>query len=86
MSSILLQPKSPKVGSNWRAERGTISDFLTSIVAKHQKFEREFFFEKSLTMPKKLKGGTFQSRPVLYVKRKNLFGSVRYSKWFNLTP
>ena len=42
-------------------------------VAKHQKI-------KGLTMSKKIKGGTLQSLPVLYVtrkKRKNLFGSVR---------
>ena len=54
-------------------------------VAKHQKIEggtrwgKIFFFpEKSLTMPKKLKGGPFG--PVWYVtreNRKNFFGSVR---------
>ena len=34
---------------------GTLSDFLTSIVAKHQKIESPlgFFLKKSLTMPKK---------------------------------
>ena len=48
-SSILIQyPKNS----------GTLLDFLTSIVAKHQKVEGGIFFKKSLTMPKKLKGGT----------------------------
>ena len=56
--------KNPKVEANWRAKRGTLSDFLTSIVAKHQKlkgrpFGGHFYFEKSLTMSKKLKGGPF---------------------------
>ena len=43
-------------------KRGTISDFLTSIVAKHQKYWRETlrrnwkFFGKSLTMPKTERG------------------------------
>ena len=32
----------------------------------------EFFSEKSLKMPKKLKGGTLWSRPVLYVTRETL--------------
>ena len=38
------------------------------------------FFEKSLAVPKKMKGGSLWSRPVWYVtrkNRKNLFGSVR---------
>ena len=49
-----------------RAKRGILSNFLTSIVAKHQKIEgggdplrKVFFSEKSLTMSKKLKGGPF---------------------------
>ena len=32
-------------------------------------FRGEFFFEKSRTVLKKSKGGTFWSRPVLYVTR-----------------
>ena len=41
---------------------GTLLDFLTSIVAKHQKIEGRpfgFLFEKSLTVPKKTKGELF---------------------------
>ena len=43
-------------------------------VAKLQKieggpFRGEFFLKKSRTVPKKSKGGTFWSRPVLYVTR-----------------
>ena len=40
----------------------------------------KIFFEKSLAVPKKMKGGTLWSCPVWYVtrkNRKNLFGSVR---------
>ena len=59
--------------------------FNIHFVAKHQKIEggpfgEKFFLKESLTMPKKLKGGTLCSRPVWYVtreNRKNLFGSVR---------
>ena len=52
-------PENPKKWDRiWRA--GAFSRFLTSIVAKHQKIEGgpfgDFFFEKSLTKPKKLKG------------------------------
>ena len=63
MSSILLQYlKIPKVRANWRAKRGTISDFLTSIVAKHQKIEggpfgEKSFPKKSLAVPKKTERG-----------------------------
>ena len=47
----------------WRAKKGILSYFLTSIVAKHQKIEGDTLVkikvsEKSLTMPKQLKGGT----------------------------
>ena len=70
--------------TNWRAERGDPFGFLTSIFATHLKLKGVptpwgIFFEKSLIMPKKLKWGTLQSRPVMYVtrgKRKNLFGPV----------
>ena len=65
MSSILFYStrKTQKVGPNWRAGR-TLLHFLTSIVAKHQKIEREPLGENVLTMPEKLKGGT---PPVLLV-------------------
>ena len=51
--------------------------------AKHQKmqggpFGEKIFFEKKVSQcRKKMKGGTLWSRPVWYVTRKNLFGSVR---------
>ena len=63
--------------------------FNIQSVAKHQKNaggpfrEKIFFREKSLAVPKKMKGGSIWSRPVWYVTRenmKNLFGSVRYTK------
>ena len=60
-------PEKPKVGPNWRAKRGgTLWKFFTSIVAKHQKLKGDplgkfFFHEKSLTKPKKLKGGPLVS-------------------------
>ena len=59
---------------NWRArcplarapdalKGGTLSDFLTSIVAKHQNIEGgtlwRIFSKKSLTMPKKTERGPF---------------------------
>ena len=55
---MLQYPKSPKVGgSNWRAKKGTLSDFVISIAAKHQKTEGDplgkLFLRKNLTIPKK---------------------------------
>ena len=66
---------------NWRAKRGILSHFLTSIVAKHQKIEggtlwgEKVFFPKNLTMPKKLKGGLFclSRYGMLRVKREKTF-------------
>ena len=66
--------------------------FSTSAVAKLQKIEGGpfgEFFRKSLTMPKKVKGGTLYSRPVLYVtrkKRKKHFGSIPWANRYNLSP
>ena len=70
-----------------KTERGDpLGFFNIHSVAKHQKnaggpFGENFFFgKKSLAVPKKMKGGSFWSRPVWYVtrkNRKNLFGSVR---------
>ena len=69
-----------------KTERGDpLGFFNIHSVAKHQKKFRgdplgKFFFEKSLAVPKKMKGGSLWSRPVWYVtrkNRKNLFGSVR---------
>ena len=63
MSSILLQhPKNPKAGPNWRAKKGDLWDFLTSIVAKHQKIEGGSFgefFPKKVSQCRKTKGGPF---------------------------
>ena len=66
---------------------GTLSHFLTSIVAKHQKIEGGPFgekkFRKSLTMPKKTeRGDPLVSRYCMLTrkKRKNLFGSLRWAK------
>ena len=59
---LLQYLKNPK---RWTelARQGTFA-FSASIVAKHQKIERRPFGEKhskkSLTMPKKLKGGPFE--------------------------
>ena len=57
---LLHNLKNPKVGPNWRAKRGP---FKTSIVSKHRQIEGEtlwdFFGNKILTMPKKLKGDPF---------------------------
>ena len=49
---------------NWRAKRGILSHFLTSIVAKHQKIEGGPFGEKVSEKKvsqgrKKLKGGYY---------------------------
>ena len=69
-----------------KTERVDLWGFSTSILSQNIKklkggpFGENFFPEKSLTMPKKLKGGTLWSRPVWYVtreNRKNFFGSVR---------
>ena len=53
----------PATAGPWRAKRGTLSDILTSIVAKHQKTEAGPFGERFFRMQKKLKGGTLNSRP-----------------------
>ena len=66
---------------NWK---GTLWDFSTSILSQNSKKMKggpsgKFFSEKSLAVPKKLKGGTLWSRPVWYVTRENrktLFGSL----------
>ena len=65
MSSFLLQYlKNPKVGANL-LKVGTLSDFLTSTVAKHQKIEgvtlwgKNFFEKSSHDAEKKLNGGPF---------------------------
>ena len=53
----------PTSAGPWRAKRGSLSHFLTFIVAKYQKLKEgpigKKNSEKSLTMPKKLKGGPF---------------------------
>ena len=40
--------------------------------------------KKSRTVPKKNKGWTIWSRPVLYVTRGNLFGSAPWANRYNL--
>ena len=62
-----------------KTERGDpLGFFNIHSVAKHQKIEGgKKFPKKSRSAEKKLKGGALWSRPVWYVKRKNLFGSVR---------
>ena len=60
--------------------RQSIGEFGTPLVEK-------FFEEKSLTMPKKLKGGHFSLARELYVtrkKRKNLFVPVPWANRYNL--
>ena len=66
-----------------KTERGDpLGFFNIHSVAKHQKnaggtlWGKIFFRKKSLAVPK-MKGGSLWSRPVRYVTRKNLFGSVR---------
>ena len=62
---------------------GTLWDFSTSILSQNIKKcrgpfgEKIFLSKKSLAVPKKNERGTLWSRPVWYVTRKNLFGSVR---------
>ena len=72
---------------------GILSHFLTSIVAKHQKFEEgpfgeNCFFEKKVSQcQKNWKGTSFSPGMVCYAeKEENLFGSVRKAKLFNLGP
>ena len=58
-----------------KTEREVPLGFSTSILLQNSKklkggpFRGENFFEKSRMVPKKSKGGTFWSRPVLYVTR-----------------
>ena len=73
---------------------GTLWGFSTSILSQNSKkieggtlWGKKFSEKKVSQCRKKMKGGTLWSRPVWYVtgkNRKNLFGSVRYVKWFNL--
>ena len=76
-----------EVGKNFRkkkltvpkkTERGTLRDFPTSILTQNSKKIR-----KKSRSAKKIERGTLWSRPVWYVTRKNLFGSVRWAKWCN---
>ena len=67
--SLLQYPKNPKVGPNWRTERGTLSHFSTSILSQSKKLKGKFGeknFEKSLTMPEKLKGGPLVSPGIVW--------------------
>ena len=60
--SLLRYRKNPKVEPNWRTRGDTLRFFIHSVA--NQKSEggallvKEKFLKKSLTMPKKLKGGT----------------------------
>ena len=45
-------PKETKIGPNWRAKKGILSDFFTSIVAKHQKIGGGPFAAKILFVKK----------------------------------
>ena len=68
--SLVQYPKNPQVGPNWRAKRGTLSDFSTSILSQNIKTLKgglfgEVFSEKSLTMPKKLKGDPLVSSGIV---------------------
>ena len=90
MPSILLQYlKNPKVGPNWRAggplpvprraQRGTLSHFLTSIVAKHQKIVEDplvNFFSKKSHSAEKIERGTLWDFSTLILSQniKNLKG------------
>ena len=70
--SILQYPKNPKVGPNWPA-RGDALRFFIHSVANHQKVEGgpfgKKYFEKSLTMPKKIKEGPFGFFNILSVAK-----------------
>ena len=80
-----------------KIERGDPSGFFyTQSVAKPKKklkggpFGEIFFSEKSLAMPKKLKGGTLWSRPALYVMREtfwfcSLGQQVKFCRTFGRT-
>ena len=81
--SILQYRKKPKVGPNGRT-RGDALRFFIHSVTNHQKklkrrpFDNKFFL-KSLTMPKKLKGGTlwdFSTSMLSQISKKNLEGPV----------
>ena len=74
-------PKNPNGNGTGALKGGTLSDFLTSIVAKHQKIEGDplgkFSSKKVSQCRKKLKGDPLVSPGTVTRKnRKNLFGSV----------
>ena len=89
--SLLRYRKNPKVEPNWRTRGDTLKFFIHS-VANHQKNEggallvKKNFLKESLTMPKKLKGGTLWdfSTSVLSENSKKLkggpFGEIFFEK------
>ena len=86
--SLLRYRKNPKVEPNWRTRGDTLRFFIHS-VANHQKIGGHFwwkknFLKKSLTMPKKLKGGTIWdfSTSVLSENSKKIEGGTLWGKFF----
>ena len=84
MSCILFYSNRKNQRLDRSGAPGSLSDFSTSIVAKHQKievgpFEEMFFFKKSHNAEKTERGDALVSPGnVCYAeKRKNLFGSVK---------
>ena len=89
MSSILLQyPENPKVEPNWRpwrAKRGTLSDFLTSIVAKHHEIEGDLlgiFLQKKSQCRKKMKGDLLGFFNIQAVAKHQKFQGVPFEENF----
>ena len=81
--SLARAPGALKSHNAEKLKGGTLWGFSISILSQNIKKNAgetlwgKFLSKKSLAVPKKMIGGSLWSRPVWYVTRKNLFGSVR---------
>ena len=57
--SLLRYRKNPKVEPNWRTRGDTLKFFIHSVANQKKLKGEKKILKKSLTMPKKLKGGPF---------------------------
>ena len=86
--SFLRYRKNPKVEPNWRTRGDNLRFFIHSVAIKKNEggalLVKKFFMKKSLTMPKKLKGGTLWdfSTSVLSENSKKIEGGTLWGIFF----
>ena len=85
--SLLRYRKNPKSEPNWHTRGDTFPSILSQIIKKIEggPLLVKFFFLKSLTMPKKLKGGTLWvfSTSVLSENSKKIEGGTLWEIFFS---